>query len=146
MDFTVSNMSAMIAHVPTFSWMQFAKMEIVLNLNMQRAVESRASGPGSTKTQLKFHQLEERKDDRVTVESLLREGILCIEATQASNPIWVAPGPRQECETSFVNCSHVDCNVGWKRPTENLFLFKTGCYIHHTRMGLPMIWERRVKN
>lgn len=53
--------------------MQFDKVEIVLHLNMQRAAGSRASGPGSTKTQLKFNQLEEKKDVRVAAEPLPRE-------------------------------------------------------------------------
>lgn len=81
MDFTVSNISAMNARVPTFSLMQFAKVEIVLHLNTQRAAGSRASGPGSAKTQLKFNQLEERKDGRVTAEPLPQEDIFSVEVT-----------------------------------------------------------------
>lgn len=61
--------------------MQFSKVEIVLHLNMQRAAGSRASGPGSTKTQLKFNQLEERKNDRVTAEPVPWEGIFSVEVT-----------------------------------------------------------------
>lgn len=81
MEYTVSNILSMVAHIPTFSWLQFAKVEVVLHLNMQRAAESRASGPGSTKTQLKFNQLEEKKDVRVTAEPLPREGFLSVEVT-----------------------------------------------------------------
>lgn len=62
-----------------FSWIQFAKVEMVLHLNMQRASGSRASGPGSTK--LKFNQLEEKKDDRVTAEPLPWEGFFSVEVT-----------------------------------------------------------------
>lgn len=61
--------------------MQFAEVEVVLPLNMQRAAGSRASGADSTKAQLKFNQLEERKGDRVTAEPLPREGIFSVELT-----------------------------------------------------------------
>lgn len=110
---------------------------------------SRASGPGSSKTRIKFHRLEERKDDRVAADPLLPWGgifLSSVEVTLASGPVLAAPRPSPERGTSSFNCSHADCNVGWKRPKENLCLFKTCCYTHQNRTGLPLIRQRRAQN
>lgn len=149
MGFTASNTSAILAHVPTSVWMQSVNLEIFPRLNRQWGAGSKASDSGSTKRRLRFHQLEERKDGRVTADPLLPwEGIFSssVEVTLVSGPISTSPGPSPECGTSSFNCSHADCNVGWKRLKENICLFKTGGYTHQNRPGFPLIRERRAKN
>lgn len=110
--------------------------------------DSRASGPCSTKTRLKFHQLEEKKDDRVTADPLHpweRIFSSSVETILATGPISAVPGPSLKCGTSSFNFRHTDCNVGWKRPKENPCLFKTGCHTQQNRTGLPTVRERKAK-
>lgn len=66
-DFGASCMTATPACVSATTWIQSTKLQSCPHLSRKQAA---ASGPASTKMRSKFHQLDERKGDRIIADPL----------------------------------------------------------------------------